>query len=66
MSTTPNRFRWLGFLPLLCGLFVICYLAVTEESISTWIFPTGIVAFLMIGSGCRLLFRQRVSGWPGR
>lgn len=51
MSTTRKSVRWLGFLPIACGLFAIIYLAATEASISEWIFPTGMAASLMVAVG---------------
>jgi len=60
MNIHATRLRLLGLVPILCGLFVIGDLAATE-SVSSWIFPTGIVAMLLICSGCCLLFRRRAA-----
>jgi len=49
---------WLGLFTLILGLYVIVYLFATAGSITNWIFPTGIVAFILIAVGLRWTFPQ--------
>lgn len=58
MTTTRRNFRWLALLPILAGVYVLIYLAVTEDRVSEWIFPTGVVAMLMIYAGGLFFYRR--------
>ncbi len=55
----PKRIppRWLSSLVFLAGLYVVIYLFATVGDISRWIFPTGIVAALMMVAGAAWFFR---------
>ena len=58
MNATRKKFRWFGLLPIVAGAYVLIYLAVTEEHVSFWIFPTGIVALFMIYRGGLFFYRR--------
>ena len=48
--------RWFGLFTLVFGLYVLVYLFLTAGSITEWIFPTGIIAFILIAAGLRWTF----------
>ena len=58
MIATHKKIRWLGLLPILLGANVLIYLAATEEHVSSWMFPTGLVALIMIAAGCLFFHRK--------
>ncbi len=60
MKTQKTK-RGIAFLALIPGVYVLSYLFFTEgglKGISSWIFPTGVVALLMLSLGVSIVIRE--------
>lgn len=51
--------RWIGWLTLVFGLYVIIYQSLVWGNFLHWIFPTGIITIIMIIAGLRWSFSPR-------
>jgi hypothetical protein len=51
--------RWIGWLTLVFGLYVIIYQSLVWGSFLHWIFPTGIITIIMMIFGLRWSFSPR-------
>ena len=58
MSPKHTPARWFSALIFLCGLYVFSYLAFTQGHVFGWIFPTGIVALMVMRIGVRWFIRR--------
>lgn len=60
MKTQKTK-RSIALLALVPGVYVPSYLFFTEgglKGISSWIFPTGVVALLMLSLGLRIVIKE--------